>query len=99
MKEVSIESIIDNIDKLDIIDIRENYLYNLGKIPNAINIPMNFLIMNPKNYLDKDKTYYIYCSKGLTSKMVCVDLINKGYDVINIIDGYNGYTLYTHLTR
>ena len=57
MKEIDIESIVDN--NLNIIDIRDNYLYNMGCIPRARNIPMNFLLTNPDNYLNKDEEYYI----------------------------------------
>ncbi len=99
MKEVKIEDIYDKIDKLNFIDIRENYLYNLGTIPNAKNIPQSFLLMNPDNYLNKYETYYIFCSMGLTSKNTCSKLRDLGYDVVNVIGGYNEYKAYTHLTR
>ena len=42
MKEIKIESIINNANNLNIIDIRDNYLYNMDSLPNAKNIPMNF---------------------------------------------------------
>ena len=91
MKEIEIESIINNINNLNIIDIRDNYLYNLGAIPNAKNIPMNFLIMNPENYLNKNETYYIYCNRGINRKNECEVLMNMGYDVVNIIGGYEEF--------
>lgn len=96
MKEISIENIINKLDSLNIIDIRDAYLFNIGKIPYAKNIPMNFLVMNPGNYLNYDETYYIYCSYGNNSQKVCKILQNKGYDVINIIGGYNEYKLVQH---
>ena len=37
-----------------IIDIRDNYQFNLGSIPTSINIPMNFLLTNPDSYLTKN---------------------------------------------
>ena len=91
MKEIKVESIINKTNQLNIIDIRDSYLYNLGNIPNSMNIPMNFLLMNPSEYLDKDNTYYIYCNYGVNSKNACEKLTNKGYKVINIIGGYNEY--------
>ena len=91
MKEIRIESIINDLKYLNIIDIRDNYLYNIGHIENSKNIPMNFLIMNPSNYLDKNETYYIYCNQGINSKKTCEVLFNLGYNVINIIGGYAEY--------
>ena len=42
------------IGRINIIDIRDNYLYKLGSIPTSKNIPANFLITNPDNYLNKE---------------------------------------------
>ena len=91
MKEIRIESIINNLENLNLIDIRDNYLYNLGSIPYSKNIPMNFLIMNPNNYLNMKDTYYIYCNRGINSVKTCEALSRLGYNVINIIGGYEEY--------
>jgi rhodanese-related sulfurtransferase len=96
MKDINIEEIINKLDDLNIIDIRDSYLYNIGKIPNSKNIPMNFLLMNPDNYLRKSEKYYIYCNYGMNSKKVCKELSNKGFDVTNINGGYNSYKLMIH---
>ncbi len=96
MKEVNIDSIINDLDNLNIIDIRDGYLYNIGNIQNSNNIPMNFLLMNPENYLNKDEKYYLYCSYGINSRKVCLKLISMGYNVVNIKGGYNSYKLNKH---
>lgn len=93
MKEIKIESIIDIINNLNIIDIRDKYSYSMGCIPNSKNVPMNYLLMNPEYYLDKNKTYYIYCNRGFNSKKVCEILTGFGYNTINIIGGYEEYKL------
>ena len=91
MKEIRFNEIIDNLNNINIIDIRDNYLYNIESVPNSKNIPMNFLLMNPSNYLDKNNTYYIYCNRGINSKKTCDVLTSLGYDVINLIGGYVEY--------
>ena len=88
MKEINVNEINSN---MNLIDIRDNYLYNLGHVLNAVNIPMNFLIMNPSNYLKKDEIYYIYCNRGINSKKTCELLTNVGYNVVNINGGYTEY--------
>ncbi len=72
----------------NIIDIRDSYSYSLGHIYNAINIPMNELLNNPNQYLDKNKTYYIYCKSGVRSKKTCELLRIIGFNVINVVDGF-----------
>ena len=91
MKEIRFNEIIDNLNNINIIDIRDNYLYNIESVPNSKNIPMNFLLMNPSNYLDKNNTYYIYCNRGINSKKTCEILTSVGFNVINIVGGYLEY--------
>ena len=76
-----------------IIDIRDNYQFNLGSIPTSINIPMKFLLTNPDSYLTKNNTYYIYCEYGTSSRNVCNELTKRGYNVVNIIGGFKEYKL------
>ena len=72
----------------NIIDIRDSYSYNLGHVYNAVNIPMDILLNNPSNFLNKNDIYYIYCTSGIRSKKTCELLKLLGYKVINVIDRY-----------
>ena len=71
-----------NLGIVNIIDIRSEEKYNDNHILNAYNIPYNKLLINPNNYLEKNKTYYVYCQKGITSKKICNILNDKGYNLI-----------------
>ena len=84
---------IDSIqtDQQNLIDIRDKYEYILSHIKNAINIPGVYLMMMPENYLDKKKRYYIYCESGTRSRKLCLQLIEKGYQVTDLIGGYQNY--------
>lgn len=50
-------------------------------------------IRSNNKYLEKDKKYYIYCQSGFRSKQLCRVLFNKGYNVINVIGGYETWIL------
>lgn len=91
MNNITVSELKKLIPGIKIIDIRDNYEYNLGNIPTSKNVPKNFLLTNPSVYLNKIDTYYIYCNYGNTSSSVCNNLRNQGYKVINIIGGYNEY--------
>ena len=60
---------------------------------NAINIPFEKLLANFNKYLDKNKKYYIYCQMGIQSRKVCQISKNNGYNVVNIIGGYEAWVL------
>lgn len=72
----------------NIIDIRSRHKYMKSHIYNAQNIDENNLVDMPYMYLDKDKTYYIYCSTGYHSNRCAKLLKAQGYNVINVEDGY-----------
>ena len=78
-------------NNINLIDIRPSYIYSSGTIGNAKNVPANYLMTNPTDYLNKDNEYYIFCNYGNTSTIVCSYLEKLGYNVVNVIDGYQGY--------
>lgn len=91
MNDITVSQLKSLIPGIKIIDIRDNYQYNLGNIPTSANVPVNFLMMNPNLYLNMQDIYYIYCEYGITSTNACEKLRRKGYKVVNIIGGYNEY--------
>lgn len=76
------------LETLNIIDIREHYLYERGHIKNSINIPLRVLRELPDKYLSKDKTYYLICETGFNSKRLSKILNFKGYTTYSIKNGY-----------
>lgn len=76
------------------IDIRKTEDYNEGSIPNSINIPRKNLLLYPEKFLEKNKTYYLYCDSGEKSLKVSKELKELGYNTINIEGGYNAYKKY-----
>ncbi len=74
-----------------IIDIRDNYSYNLGHIKGAINIPFYNLLANHSHYLNKTSHYYLYCDEGIQSKNISDRLNLFGYHTSNIDGGYYEY--------
>ena len=85
MNEVSIYEIKD---KENIIDIRDNYSYNLGHLANAKNIPYYSLISNFSLYLNKNTVYYLYCDHGNQSKELSSRLNLFGYKTYYVKEGY-----------
>ncbi len=79
-----------NLDKYsNIIDIRDNYSYNMGHIKNARNIPYYSLLSNYSVYLNKYDTYYLYCDSGIQSKEISDRLNSFGYKTFYIKEKYD----------
>lgn len=79
---------IKYLDNPNIIDIRDHYLYERGHLKGSINIPLRVLRTTPEKYLSSDKTYYLICETGFTSKRLSTILNNKGYHTYSIKSGY-----------
>ena len=55
------------------------------KLVVGINIPYQKLMLNYDKYLDKNKKYFITCSKGIHSHRACALLEYLGYDVTQVL--------------
>ena len=91
-ESISIEE-LKKLNNPNLIDIRSIEKYNNKHIMNAINIPLEQLLIKPEKYLKKEIRYYIYCQKGIQSRKLCFILSNNGYNVINISGGYESWIL------
>lgn len=93
IKNIPIEEFIKISSSVSIIDIRRVESYNNGHIDGAKNAPFNQLIIHPEKYLQKNKVYYLYCSKGTKSIKACQILLKQGYQVCNILGGYEAWIM------
>lgn len=90
LKNINVSNL--NINK-NIIDIRSKEKYNTSHITNSKNVEFNNLFINPSKYLKKSETYYIYCQHGKQSVKLCIMLTKLGYNVVNILGGYEAWLL------
>lgn len=81
-----LEQKINDGEKLNIVDVREDFEVAMGKIPIAKNIPLG-QIPNRLNEFDKNEHYYIVCQSGARSANACAYLSQHGYNVTNIAGG------------
>ena len=87
MNTISIDEVM-LMDNPIIVDIRDNYSYNLAHVKNAINIPYYNLLNNFSHYLDKNKVYYLYCLEGKQSLEISKRLNSFGYNTMSILGGF-----------
>lgn len=78
-----------------ILDVRTaGEIAKCGKIDGAIEVPVDDL-RNNLSQLDKEKTTYIYCAKGLRGYLSFLILQQNGFEKLHNLSG--GYTIWSYL--
>lgn len=91
LKSIDINELDTLLSNIKLIDIREPYETKSGSIKGSKKVPMNTLLQNPNQYLNKEDEYYIMCQSGMRSSRTCEALDKLGYKVINVSGGVGSY--------
>ena len=83
MKTININEYNPNMGKL--IDIEPKEIFLKHHINGAVNIEKDTLLYNRDRLLNKNETYYIYCSKGFKSRRVVSILEAYGFKVVQVM--------------
>lgn len=81
-----LEKKLNNQEKLELVDVREDEEVAEGIIPSAKHIPMNTIPEN-LDYFSKEKEYIFICRSGRRSENVCYYLQDQGFKVVNMEGG------------
>lgn len=85
-----VDHYIEYYSDIMIIDLRTQSSYRQSHIKGAVNLPYENMD-RWVNSLPKDKLLIIYCSRGGQSMVVCRNLEQSGYNVVNIANGIAYY--------
>jgi rhodanese-related sulfurtransferase len=68
------------------IDVREPSEWQEGRIPGATLVPLNTLLMSPRQYLTKENVVF-YCAQGIRSAVACEVAAAVGLTKIYNLEG------------
>ena len=69
---------------IGLIDVRTEGEHASGHIPNSENINlMGPGFVSKLEFLDRDKTYYVYCASGNRSRTACSQMVSMGFKHVN----------------
>lgn len=79
-----------NGENLRILDVREPAEWAEGHIEGAAHIPLGQLVERLSE-IDQSQEVYVVCRSGGRSSLACELLMEKGYNVVNVIGGMNAW--------
>lgn len=84
--------VFERKDEIQIVDVREQYEWDAGRIEGAIHIPLNDLMAGTgQDQLDAGKPVAVICRSGNRSELASLMLKAKGFDAQNVRDGMEGW--------
>lgn len=73
-----------------VLDVREDYEWQDGHVPNAMHIPMND-VPNRLGELDDGARIFVICRSGARSLTIANYLESEGFDVVSVAGGTQGW--------
>ena len=88
----SSRGVAERIDEVQILDVREDYEWEAGRIESAIHVPLNDLMAGQGiDRLDQDRPVAVICRSGNRSELAHLMLKARGFDAYNVRDGMEGW--------
>ena len=85
---------MDRGEKFVLLDVREDWEYNLAKLPGSILIPLGTLPQSLQQ-LDSEAEIIAYCHKGMRSADAINFLYQQGYtNVKNLVGGIEAWSVH-----
>jgi molybdopterin/thiamine biosynthesis adenylyltransferase/rhodanese-related sulfurtransferase len=87
-----LSSLLNNGEAVTIIDVREPYEWNIGRIPTARLMPLGSM-PDAADAIDRDSDIIVYCHHGVRSDLAAQDLVDVGFrHVRNLIGGIDRWS-------
>ena len=77
----------DHLDEVQVVDCREPYEWQAGRIEGSIHIPLNSILAGATGQLDESKTTVVVCRSGNRSELATLMLRARGFDAFNLERG------------
>jgi adenylyltransferase/sulfurtransferase len=83
---------LNNGEPIVVLDVREPYEWQIGRIPTARLIPLGALVVSPPD-VDRDASVVVYCHHGARSAAAAAALVEAGFrDVRNLVGGIDRWS-------
>src|SRR5215467_4141250 len=87
----NVKGVYVRLDGIQLVDCRERYEWDAGRVERAIFIPLNTLMTGGGPQLDPSKPVAVICRSGNRSELASTMLQARGFDAHNVEGGMEAW--------
>jgi rhodanese-related sulfurtransferase len=86
-----VKGVFERLDEIQLVDCREPYEWEAGRIEGAVHIPLNSIMAGAGSDLDTAKPVAVICRSGNRSELATMMLQARGYEAYNVAGGMEAW--------
>ena len=83
----SVKGVSDHLDEIQLVDCRDQYEWDAGRVDGAIHIPLNAIMAGSGPELVQGKPIAVICRSGNRSELAAMMLQARGFEAYNVEGG------------
>ena len=83
----SVKGVFGNLGEIQLVDCREQYEWDAGRVDGAIHIPLNSIMAGAGSDLDQAKPIAVICRSGNRSELATMMFQARGFEAYNVEGG------------
>ena len=87
----TVTGVFERLDEIQIVDCREPYEWEAGRVEGAVHIPLNDIMGGAGQDLDAAKPVAVICRSGNRSELATMMLQARGFEAYNIEGGMEAW--------
>jgi rhodanese-related sulfurtransferase len=87
----NVKGVYDRLGQIQLVDCREPYEWEAGRIRGAVHIPLNAIMAGAGQDLDQSRSVAVICRSGNRSELATMMLQARGFEAYNVEGGMEAW--------
>ncbi|MGH2538945.1 MAG: rhodanese-like domain-containing protein [Actinomycetota bacterium] len=87
----TVRGVHDRLDEIQLVDCRELYEWEAGRIDGAVHLPLNSIMAGAGSELDEGRPIAVICRSGNRSELATMMLQARGFEAYNVAGGMEAW--------
>ncbi len=84
-------AVFEHLDEIQLVDCRERYEWDAGRVEGAIHIPLNAIMGGAGSDLDRSRPVVVVCRSGNRSELAALMFQARGFEAYNLEGGMEAW--------